>query len=503
MTSSWRRRGWPWAPVARVARRAGRFLAPRSRRVSLVAVDEAVLTRLVGAALSGAQPDEVTPPLPPGDRWGPERIEWLRRFHRDRRLGLEGPLGEATWAVAGRLRRSAVGPLLRLQRQPGERRPGCGRPSTPSRARRARIGGHGSAPAATRSSPEGDGCPRRGRPRCRSRGTGPGAAGTSAWLEQPAQVVLARRWARGRPRTRSNRRGSSGRTRCGPQAGEVQRAGQAGRRGEPLRLPQRPLERAVAAHRQAGDEGVLPPLGHRNHERDQLGQLLGQERPVAAAVVPRRRRSCGAPAASRRPARAARRTARSTCGAARWCRRRSGRAAGRAPAAGRRWPRRPCRSASWCAGGAAPSSTWTAPGRRRRSRRGGGPRRRSCPVGTAPPRLAMVSRVSRPEPDDAERERALGASVARSAQAEPRWSRAACSGWPPCPGRFVATTRPAARRRGSPCRARRSRVAESAAQSPTGRQHAAQRGAGGRNDESPRSVDAWGSCWWAILGSNQ
>ena len=44
-------------------------------------------------------PDEVTPPMA-GSHWGPERIEWLRRLHRDRRLGLDGPLGEATWAVA-------------------------------------------------------------------------------------------------------------------------------------------------------------------------------------------------------------------------------------------------------------------------------------------------------------------------------------------------------------------------------------------------------------------
>ena len=71
----------------------------RSLRVALVAVDEAVLARLVGAALVDATPDEVTPPLTSGDRWGPERIEWLRRFHRDRRIGLDGPLGEASWAV--------------------------------------------------------------------------------------------------------------------------------------------------------------------------------------------------------------------------------------------------------------------------------------------------------------------------------------------------------------------------------------------------------------------
>jgi RimJ/RimL family protein N-acetyltransferase len=72
--------------------------AVRGPRIELLAVDEAVLSRLVGAALSDAAPDEVTPPMA-GNRWGPERIEWLRRLHRDRRPGLDGPLGEATWAI--------------------------------------------------------------------------------------------------------------------------------------------------------------------------------------------------------------------------------------------------------------------------------------------------------------------------------------------------------------------------------------------------------------------
>ena len=72
---------------------------PAPSGVELLDVDETVLSRLVGAALQDAEPDEVTPPMA-GARWGPERIEWLRRLHRDRRLGLEGPLGEATWAVA-------------------------------------------------------------------------------------------------------------------------------------------------------------------------------------------------------------------------------------------------------------------------------------------------------------------------------------------------------------------------------------------------------------------
>ena len=86
--------------------------------VELMQIDEGVLARLVAAAMSDAAPDEVTPPMA-GDRWGPERIEWLRRFHRDRRAGLEGPLGEPTWAVsldgtvvgAARLKRTA-GPAV-------------------------------------------------------------------------------------------------------------------------------------------------------------------------------------------------------------------------------------------------------------------------------------------------------------------------------------------------------------------------------------------------------
>jgi RimJ/RimL family protein N-acetyltransferase len=80
--------------------------------VELVPVDEDVLTRLVDAAISDAAPDEVTPPIA-ADRWGPERIEWLRRFHRDRRQGLHGPLGEATWAVS--LDGAVVG-AVRLER---------------------------------------------------------------------------------------------------------------------------------------------------------------------------------------------------------------------------------------------------------------------------------------------------------------------------------------------------------------------------------------------------
>jgi RimJ/RimL family protein N-acetyltransferase len=67
--------------------------------VVLVAVDDAVLDELVDAATTGADANEVTPPVTSGDAWTPNRIEWLRRLHRDCRAGLEGPAGQSTWAI--------------------------------------------------------------------------------------------------------------------------------------------------------------------------------------------------------------------------------------------------------------------------------------------------------------------------------------------------------------------------------------------------------------------
>lgn len=67
--------------------------------VQLVPVDETVLSQLVEVAVSDTHPNEVTPPLPPGDEWTTERTEWLRSYHRDRRAGLAGARREATWAV--------------------------------------------------------------------------------------------------------------------------------------------------------------------------------------------------------------------------------------------------------------------------------------------------------------------------------------------------------------------------------------------------------------------
>lgn len=76
----------------------------RAPAVTLVPVDDAVLEDLVIAATGRADADEVTPPGGPAvdglvAGWSPQRVAWLRAFHRDRRAGLEGPAREATWAV--------------------------------------------------------------------------------------------------------------------------------------------------------------------------------------------------------------------------------------------------------------------------------------------------------------------------------------------------------------------------------------------------------------------
>jgi RimJ/RimL family protein N-acetyltransferase len=88
--------------------------------VSLLDVDELTLDRLVNAAITDAAANEVTPPVTTGDEWSPARIAWLKDFHRNRRDGLSGPVGEATWAILAsdqvvgsvRLKRTAVPGIL-------------------------------------------------------------------------------------------------------------------------------------------------------------------------------------------------------------------------------------------------------------------------------------------------------------------------------------------------------------------------------------------------------
>ncbi|MCF6745329.1 GNAT family N-acetyltransferase [Blastococcus sp. KM273128] len=101
--------GWAWAVLAvlylGLALASWRRLRREEARlgelvgVDLVPVTEAVLARLVAAALDGADVHEVVPRAAPGERWSPEQVERLRAFHRERRAGLDGPGREATWAV--------------------------------------------------------------------------------------------------------------------------------------------------------------------------------------------------------------------------------------------------------------------------------------------------------------------------------------------------------------------------------------------------------------------
>lgn len=91
-----------------------------SGTVSLVDVDETVLAELINAAVRDAAPDEVTPPLDDAGAWSDARLDWMRELHRERRTGLDGPAGEATWAVsrdgevvgAVRLKRTGEGNVL-------------------------------------------------------------------------------------------------------------------------------------------------------------------------------------------------------------------------------------------------------------------------------------------------------------------------------------------------------------------------------------------------------
>jgi RimJ/RimL family protein N-acetyltransferase len=91
-----------------------------SGTVTLVDIDEAVLAEMIEAATRDAAPDEVTPPLDDAGAWTDARLDWMRNLHRDRRAGLDGPAGEATWGIcldwevvgAIRLKRTGDGTVL-------------------------------------------------------------------------------------------------------------------------------------------------------------------------------------------------------------------------------------------------------------------------------------------------------------------------------------------------------------------------------------------------------
>ncbi len=74
---------------------------------------------LVAAAVAGAEPDEVIPPLdgPPG--WTPERIEFCRSFLADRTGGLDNELRTAAYTIVAD---GEVAGMIRISRreEPGE-----------------------------------------------------------------------------------------------------------------------------------------------------------------------------------------------------------------------------------------------------------------------------------------------------------------------------------------------------------------------------------------------
>jgi RimJ/RimL family protein N-acetyltransferase len=81
--------------------------------VTLRPVDEATLDELVAVAVGDAEPADVMPPAPGGPGWTDDRVAAFRRFHRERRAGLDGPRHEVTLAVVAGGR---VAGVLRLHR---------------------------------------------------------------------------------------------------------------------------------------------------------------------------------------------------------------------------------------------------------------------------------------------------------------------------------------------------------------------------------------------------
>lgn len=67
--------------------------------VTLTPVDEPMLVALLAVAVADATADEVTPPLTDSPEWTEEQQQWFLAYHRDRQGQLDGPAGEATWAV--------------------------------------------------------------------------------------------------------------------------------------------------------------------------------------------------------------------------------------------------------------------------------------------------------------------------------------------------------------------------------------------------------------------
>ncbi len=67
--------------------------------VELCAVDEEGLEQLLRVAVTHAEPEDTMPPVPGPPGWTDERRAAFCEHHRARWAGLDGPGGEATYAV--------------------------------------------------------------------------------------------------------------------------------------------------------------------------------------------------------------------------------------------------------------------------------------------------------------------------------------------------------------------------------------------------------------------
>ncbi|NGO68444.1 GNAT family N-acetyltransferase [Streptomyces sp. SB3404] len=82
-------------------------------------VTEENLEALLAVAVDDAEPEEVMPPVPGPPGWTGERRDAFRAWHRARLPGLEGPLGEAAYAVVDGGRVAGSARLARPGGRPG------------------------------------------------------------------------------------------------------------------------------------------------------------------------------------------------------------------------------------------------------------------------------------------------------------------------------------------------------------------------------------------------
>ncbi|MFR9805429.1 GNAT family N-acetyltransferase [Pseudonocardia sp. RS010] len=102
--------------------------------VSLCSLDEPLLVALLDAAVAGAEPVEVMPPVAGADGWTDATRAAFLTFHRSRSVGAVAPV-ERTWAIldadtvvgAGRLEPMAEGLEIGLWLVRGARGRGIGR----------------------------------------------------------------------------------------------------------------------------------------------------------------------------------------------------------------------------------------------------------------------------------------------------------------------------------------------------------------------------------------